>query len=130
MDCKITTTELNTISKERNQILIYKCESFGIGLYMTRIEAAEYIPASISRGYRSIEDAHKKLRKFKFNLCEPIYDSRLRSSLAVFQKKIKRFPSRSSRLVTDHSEYIRNARNTEFISEVSCEIHRTPNDSW
>ena len=130
MKYKIITTELNTISKERNQILIYKPASFGIGLYMTRIEAAEYIPASISRGYRSIEDAHKKLRKFKFNLCEPIYDSRLRSSLAVFQKKIKRFPSRSSRLVADHSEYIRNARNTEFISEVSCEIHKTPNDSW
>ena len=55
MKYKIITTELNTISKERNQILIYKCESFGIGLYMTRIEAAEYIPASISRGYRSIK---------------------------------------------------------------------------
>lgn len=128
MKYKSITTELNTISKERNQILIYKSASFGIGLYMTRIEAAEYIPPSISRGYRSIEDAHKKLRKFKFNLCEPSDNSRL--SLKVFQAKIKRFPSRSSRLVADHSEYIRNSRNTEFISEVSCEIHRTPNDSW
>ena len=127
MKYKITTAEPNIYTKRMNQSLIYKPVSFGIGLYMTRIEAEEYIPPSISRGYRSIEDAHKKLRKFKFNLCEPSDNSRF--SLKVFQTKIKRFPSRSSRLVADHSEYIRNARNTEFISEVSCEIYRTPNDS-
>ena len=128
MKYKIITAEPNTYNNRMNQSSIYKSASFCIGLYMTRIEAAEYIPASISRGYRSIEDAHKKLRKFKFDLCEPSDNSRF--SLKVFQTKIKRFPSRSSRLVADHSEYIRNARNTEFISEVSCEIHRTPNDSW
>ena len=127
MKYKIITAEPNTYNNRMNQSSIYKSASFGIGLYMTRIEAAEYIPASISRGYRSIEDANKKLRKFKFDLCEPSDNSRF--SLKVFQTKIKRFPSRSSRLVTDHSEYIRNARNTEFISEVSCEIYRTPNDS-